>query len=345
MFFRTLFLISVLPYLVFPLVFSGTVPPNTEQVRQAILFLANAHIAITLYFYWDRGFAAIIHANRTRYLLAPAAAVLMSAVSFALIPQNYSFVWWGIYTLWQNWHFGRQTYGVYAIVAMDQTPGARVSQFERLLIYFTTAAGSAGALFLVLRGAGRWYELALQTRTICGYATLLAVALGVVLMSRKRSTFNLNRTMFFLFSLLFFTPQYLYPTTEIGFTTYSVSHSLQYLFFLAIVAFNADDTCHQYKSQLPPNLWAPLVFAGLILVGGSIITIRGEFGTMIFRLTGSAALGKLVTGAMFGFVVAHFVIDAHAWRLREKPQREFVLGRFNFLGAIGAGGSRLAGGD
>jgi hypothetical protein len=36
---------------------------------------------------------------------------------------------------------------------------------------------------------------------------------------------------------------------------------------------------------------------------------------------------------MFGLVVAHFIVDAHAWRLRDKPQRDFVLGRMDFLGA------------
>jgi hypothetical protein len=44
-------------------------------------------------------------------------------------------------------------------------------------------------------------------------------------------------------------------------------------------------------------------------------------------------LGKVVTGSMFGLVVAHFIVDAHAWRLRDKPQRDFVLGRMDFLGA------------
>jgi len=140
-----------------------------------------------------------------------------------------------------------------------------------------------------------------------------------------------SRALFLLFSLLFFAPQYLYPTTEIGFTTHSVSHSFQYLFFMAVVAFNGSADSLRNRSQLPPNVWTTLLFGGLVLVGGAIITIRGEFGTLILKLTGSAALGNFVTGAMFGLVVAHYVIDAHAWRLREKLQRDFVLGRFNFL--------------
>jgi hypothetical protein len=37
--------VSVSPYLIFPIAFAGKSPPNTEMVRQTILFLANAHIA------------------------------------------------------------------------------------------------------------------------------------------------------------------------------------------------------------------------------------------------------------------------------------------------------------
>jgi hypothetical protein len=38
--------VSVSSYLIFPIAFAGKSPPNTEMVRQTILFLANAHIAV-----------------------------------------------------------------------------------------------------------------------------------------------------------------------------------------------------------------------------------------------------------------------------------------------------------
>jgi hypothetical protein len=330
-FFQTIFLISVLPYFLVPLLFSATLPPNTEQVKQAILFLANAHIAITLYFYWDHGFVNIIRSNRTRYFVAPAVAVLGSGISYAAVPASYEFVWWSIYMLWNNWHFGRQTYGVYALVVRDQTPDKKVSRIERSLIYCTIAAGAAGVLFLVVGNTGRRYELALQTRTVCGYVTLLALGLGLAYLASNRSVFNLRRALFFLYALLFFVPQYINSTAQIGYTSYSVSHSLQYLFVMAVVAFSGAGSLPN-RSQLPPNLWATVLFASIILIGGAIITIRGEFGTLLFNLTGSTTLARFVTGAMFGLVVAHYVVDAHAWRLREKAQREFVLDRFHFLG-------------
>jgi hypothetical protein len=331
MFFQALFLISILPYLVFPLVFSGAIAPSTEAVKQTILFLANAHIAITLYFYYDKRFGAIMGANRNRYILGPLGAVFLSAISYALTPDRYAFVWWALYALWQNWHFGRQTFGVYAIVTLDQTPGTKISQFERAAIYTTVAAGSAGSLFM-FTGDSAFHQMALQVRAICGYTTVLALIVGVGRLAYARASFNLNRALFFIFSLLFFAPQYIHLTPAIGFTPYSVSHSMQYLFFMAVVAFNAHERPALADSQLPPGLSLFLLFGGIVLVGGSIMTIRGDFGVGLAKITGSAMLGKFVSGAMFGLVIAHFIIDAHAWRLRERPQREFVLDRFDFLG-------------
>lgn len=98
---------------------------------------------------------------------------------------------------------------------------------------------------------------------------------------------------------------------------------------MAVVAFN---TRTKADEDFDPKLKIALVFFAIVLIGGSIITIREEFGTMLQSLTGSSALGKLVMGGMFGFVVAHFIVDAHAWRLRDKPQRNFVMERMRFIG-------------
>ena len=38
-----------------------------------------------------------------------------------------------------------------------------------------------------------------------------------------------------------------------------------------------------------------------------------------------------VFGAVLGATMAHFVIDAGAWRLRERPQREYMSQRFGFM--------------
>jgi len=324
MFYWLILGISVAPYVIFPAVFAGKTPPNTEMVRQTILFLANAHIAMTAYFYWDRGFRGIITANRRRYVTLPALAVVGSAVTYAATPGANLFLWWAVYAAWQNWHFGKQTFGVYAMVSVDQTPGKRVQPIERVLIYASIFAGALGVLWMM--NPGQWTEETLLLRTVCGYITAAVAAAAVVYIIATRMP--AKRAIFLLFSVLFFAPQYVAEKGSAAILTYSVAHSFQYLFFMAVVAFN---TRTEQRENIDPKLIIALVFFGIMIVGGAIITIREDFGALVQALTGIQLAGRLVVGAMFGLVIAHFVIDAHAWRLRDKPQREFVMDRMRFL--------------
>lgn len=329
MFFWLLLGLSLAPYLIFPTVFAGQAPPNTEQVRQTILFLANAHIAITLYFYWDSGFKQIRDANPLRYVALPLLVVIVAGASYAFTPVEYSMWWWAAYVAWQNWHFGRQGFGLYALAAMDEPKRTPVAAAERVMINLAVAAGALGAMWFVTGPEGFWRDQAMLVRQWCGYLTIAlgVIALGYGLYARM----PLKRLAFLLLAVLFFLPQYLFPTVDLGFTPYSVAHSLQYLFIMSVVAFNQRHP-EAIEGEFDPGLVTAFVFFAIVLVGGAIITIRGEFGDFLTQATGQPTLGKFVFGAMFGLVVAHFVVDAHAWRLREKPQREYVLGRMKFLG-------------
>jgi hypothetical protein len=320
--------VTVAPYIVFPLVFAGKSAPNAETVRQAILFLANAHIAITLFFYYDARFRSVRTAHPFRYTWVPLAAVVISGASYALIPPRLELAWWAFYIAWQNWHFGKQTFGVYALIAADQ--GNRVGRFERALIYGTIALGTIGGLWLVT-GKTAWQEPAELARRWCGYGTFALIMAGVGWTLLRRT--NPKQAAFFVMSLAFFAPQYLATSIDVGFTPYSVAHSLQYLFVMTIIAFNTRQA--ERSDGFDPALITAVVFFGIVLFGGAIITIRGEFGDVAGAI-GLPVLGRFVTGAMFGLVVAHFIVDAHAWRLRNAPQREFVMSRMPFLGKTAA---------
>ena len=333
MFYWLLLSISVVPYAIFPAVFAGKAPPNTETVRQAILFLANAHIAITLFFYWDTGFRAIRTANPFRYAWLPAAAVVLGGLSYALISPPYEIAWWVGYAAWQNWHFGKQTFGLYALVNADQSPDRRVSSMERWIIHVAVLLGTFGGIWVVTAGSGGEVDAyAHIIRRFCGYGTLALVALALGYAWTR--AMNAKQAVFFLLSVAFFAPQYIASTIDLGFVPYSVAHSLQYLFIMSIVAFNIRHPARE--DGFDGGLITAIVFFAILLVGGAVVTIRGEFGGLMTGLFGWPWLGRFVTGAMFGLVMAHFVVDAHAWRLREKPQREFVFGRMRFLGKTGA---------
>ena len=194
-----------------------------------------------------------------------------------------------------------------------------------------STVGSLGAVFFVTSGNPLWHNYALELRQLCGYFTALILffVVGYILFNLK--IYNIKKALFLVFTVLFFSPQYLYNGLEIGFNVYSVSHSLQYLFIMSAVAFNVhygekiDRTV-----KLNKQFFSALAFFGIVLIGGSILTIRGEFGAILGTITGIDILQKFVTGSLLGVVVAHFVVDAHAWRLRDKPQREFAFTRLNF---------------
>ena len=153
--------------------------PNIETVKQTLFFLANAHIAITAYLYFDKKFVTIIKNNKKRYILAPIAIVLLSGFSFSIIPNNYSFFWLAVYFVWQNWHFGRQNFGLYALVAASETPDQKVTSVERFLINFVISIGALGAIFFVTTENDFWHFYALEMRQLCKYFTAVVFFLVV----------------------------------------------------------------------------------------------------------------------------------------------------------------------
>ena len=100
---------------------------------------------------------------------------------------------------------------------------------------------------------------------------------------------------------------------------------------MSAVAFNvrySEKTANTIKLNF--QFFSALTFFGIILIGGSILTIRGDFGSILGIMTGSDIVQRFITGSLLGVVVAHFVVDAHAWRLSDKPQKDFAFERLDF---------------
>lgn len=333
MFSPAIFYISIFPFILYPLALGDSLPNNTETFRQGLLFLSNAHVAVTLVFYYDRDFKKIILANKYRYYYAPIGTIFLSGLSFALTPDKYSFFWWSAYIFWQNWHFGKQNYGIYCMVALDGNKNSPVSVSEKALIYASTFVGSIAGMGLVTN-PGIFNDLCSWVMGFSGKAYLLVVVAGLIQAIAKLSKHDMDRSLFFLFTVLFFCPIFLFDgTNNLRGVMTSTSHSFQYLFFMMVVAFNNVNLSSKDASQegVSKALVASALFFGTIVVGGAVTTVRGDFGDLVQGWTSSAFLGKFVTGAMFGVVITHFIVDAHAWRLRDKPQREYVFNLFRFV--------------
>ncbi|MDA9265640.1 hypothetical protein N9P87_01150 [bacterium] len=328
MFFGIVLLLTALPYFFFPVVFAGSPAPNAETVKQTILFLANAHIAVTLFFYWDARFRGIRQENPFRYKYLPITAIIGSGVVYTCIPDSSLWIWWAFNIVWQNWHFGRQSLGMYVLVSADVEPGKRTGQTERIALNCSSIFGAIGVIWFVTDGVDFWHNVSTQLRMFACYGTA-AIAFYCLIWGIYRG-FGAKRICFLVFTVLFFAPQFLTDNYAIGVLTYGVAHSLQYIFMMSIVAFNVKRA--ERMDGIDPSLITALIFFAILFFGGSIITIRAEFGDLAQLALGSTLIAKFVTGSMFGLVIAHFIVDAHAWRLRDRPQRDYILETMQFLG-------------
>lgn len=96
----------------------------------------------------------------------------------------------------------------------------------------------------------------------------------------------------------------------------TVAHGMQYLLLVGLVAGSG-------KSG-PPRLAKLALLANIALIGGAALSAASH-------LHDAAPVGRLVFGAYLGIVMAHFVLDAGLWRLRDPLTRKFLAGRLPYL--------------
>jgi hypothetical protein len=103
----------------------------------------------------------------------------------------------------------------------------------------------------------------------------------------------------------------------------TIAHGLQYLLLTGLVAAGRRPTAGRAA--------ALAAFGNIALAGGAVLSAASH-------LHGAAWAGRLVFGAYLGAVMAHFVIDASLWRLRDPFPRAFLAARVpGLVPAAGAG--------
>jgi hypothetical protein len=133
--------------------------------------------------------------------------------------------------------------------------------------------------------------------------------------------------LFFFTFLGFFVPLYISNNILISFSSYAIAHGLQYLVFMSVVSLNS--------SEIPAlSPWRGIFkMACLTLFFGFICYCLADLRGVEF-INSHLVTGKLLdfmVCAVFGGTLAHFVIDAGAWRLRKADSREYMVKRFGFL--------------
>ncbi|HEV7396359.1 MAG TPA: hypothetical protein VGN86_07590 [Pyrinomonadaceae bacterium] len=308
----------------------SVIGPGIGGIRSVLLFLSTAHVPATLFFYTDKEFAAIVRSNRARYIYFPLLLTVATGLLVAFSnPTTQAFVFltfWG----WQAFHYGRQNVGVYAFVSIAEK-GRPASRLEKLAIDAGTICGILGTFkILGFNVAPAYLRGLLEILFQAGkYGLLLVVIFSVIVYLKNFQSTTLLKTIFYFTLVFFFVPIWLSDNINVTFLSYAIAHGLQYITFMSVVSLNSK--ADPASTSLPyRSIGLFLLF--LLVVG--FIFFRMEDLKTFEAIKNNVILMRSVdfaVGAILGATMAHFVIDAGAWRLSRVAQRAYMTKRFAFL--------------
>ena len=329
------FLVSLLVATWLPIAFFIFIAPSRGDVsgfagmKTVFLFLGTAHVPATLFFYLDKKFSAIIKQHLVRYIYVPLLLIVVTGLVFAFantITQAFVLL---TYWAWQAFHYGRQNIGIYAFASIAET-GMGPRKEEKLAIDFGTILGILGTFkILGTAVAPAYLHGAFNLFYQIGWLAFFAVPLFSLFVYIKffRNTTFLKSCLFFT-SVFFFLPVFISTDNNIGFLSYAIAHGLQYIIFMMVISATA--TGDQAQSLSYKSL---AQFAGLLLVVGfAFWRVNDLRGIEIVKSTWAyARVADFLFGAVLGATMAHFVVDADAWRLSMESRREYIKKRFSFV--------------
>src|SRR5262249_11164314 len=144
-----------------------------------------------------------------------------------------------------------------------------------------------------------------------GFVVVGALSLLVYLKNFRETT--LLKTVFYFSLVFFFLPIWLSDSMNIAFLSYAIAHGLQYIIFMSVVSMN---TRSNNDADRFPFRSVAMFLLFLLVVG--FVFYRAEDLRAFDAVRDSVALTRSVdflVGAILGATMAHFVIDAGAWRL------------------------------
>jgi hypothetical protein len=291
-------------------------PAQAQPVRavQWLLFVGSSvHVAATGWFYSVPEIRRYAGENRQRYVLVPLGLVAGGAVLAALVSENLlTWLLLGFFG-WQFYHFQKQNLGMVALAGVSRGAGS-AGPGERRAIILTGLAGTAGLLVhpellqLALPSPVRWLFPA------AGLVFLGAVGYGLwQLRSRRRPA---GFIVVYLISLLFFAPVFVFTSPYAAVAGLTIAHGYQYLLIVGLVA----------GARRPGR--SALISLGVLV---NVALLGGLALNAASHLHSAGPLGRAIFGAYLGVVMAHFVVDAGLWRLRDEFPRRFLTERVPYL--------------
>jgi hypothetical protein len=325
----SLLLATWLPIILFLSLPKAELPYGLETVKFVFLFLGTAHVPATIFFYMDRGFSEIIRKHKSRYIYLPIVVTILSGLIFAFLGtavQAYLLlIYWG----WQAFHYGRQNIGVYAFASIAQT-GRSPRKAEKLAIDMGTLCGIFGTFKILGMAVAPAYLHGvfnyLYLLGSIGYVGVLVFTIFVYIKYFSETTWL--KTLFLFTSVFFFFPVFISTDLNVAFLSYAMAHGFQYLVFMTTVSLNSGG--HDSRIFRLGNAIKPVALVIIVGFAFSRVGWARELEAIKSSVVFMRSLDFLV-GAIFGLTMAHFLIDAGAWKLSMELQRNYITRRFNFL--------------
>ena len=284
------------------------------RALQWLLFLGSSvHVGATAWFYTVPEVREHMLRHRNRYLIVPLGLIVGSAVLAGLLPESaFTGPLLG-YFAWQFFHFQKQNVGMAALAGVSHGAGSTTVMERRAI----TAAGLAGILGIVANPALLDLRMTnldwLHPIALAGFAA--SVLIGILAL-RKRNRRPAAFVTMYLISLLFFLPVFVFDSPYAAIAGLTLAHGFQYLLIVGLVA----------GARLPGR--SALISLGVLV---NLALIVGLALNVTSHLHGEPFPGRMLFGAFLGASMAHFVIDAGLWRLRDEFPRGFLTERLPYL--------------
>jgi hypothetical protein len=276
----------------------------------------SVHVASTAWFFSIAEVRDHARRRRARYLVAPTALIIGTAVVAGVLSEA-QFSWLLLaFFAWQFFHFQKQNLGLAALAAVS-SGASTLTNTERRTI---TASGIAGIGALLARPELlelhvdpplRW----LYPTSVVLFAGVLATGLAL-LARRARRDRPPPFVAVYGASLVFFLPALAFDAPFAAVAGLTIAHGLQYLLLVALVAGGEREPRRRAISLG--------VLFNIAFLGGVALSAASH-------LHAGGSPSRAVFGAYLGVVMAHFVIDAGLWRLRDPFPRELLGERLPFL--------------
>jgi hypothetical protein len=295
-------------------------PRASARAPEALAFLlfagSSVHVASTAWFYTVPEFRAHMRRNMRRYAWWPLALMAGASAIAAMTPRPV--LYWLLlpYFGWQFFHYQKQNLGIAALAAAAlRVPALRPGERRALI-----AAGLAGIAGLVARPGLLQLPVRPLLPAMFPIAVLVfaaSVMAGIAcLAARRRDHRPAGFCAVYVTSLAFSLPVFAFSSPYAAVAGLTIAHGLQYLLLMSLVAAGAE--------RGRPRTFQLAALVNIALVGGAALALASD------QLKDGPPVNALF-GLFLGAVMAHFVIDAGLWRMREEFPRAFLGSRLPYL--------------